>query len=633
VTTISSKGLLKINLNLVFLLLSLLVLASQPANAATATSNSGGVTWQNLGLTLPASKYSFCYDAGLPDNLLVSKLTDAGAGTFNYNLPNGQTTQLNTALFTTCADNGLWYWDDTQHGHVYRYSHTDPNGKIIERLPQFMAKDGSLVAYSLDTSDWRNTKATKAQNHLWITPDGGLTWQERGQNLPGAFVSLVVAPADANALYLMTRTLQTNNDQYICTLYFSNDAGQTWDKRGEFNSSPYSLSPDIFSLQTKTASEDTLLKITRYSSMHEGPAYELSLDGGRTFQERFYYCVYDCAPTYYDKAFYPDFWYGTDGVYQFSLENDGDSANGIYKFDYQLQTFQDLNHPQKLALPDEVQNLFNPQIEPFANNPNNLLLTASTDRNNTASVAWYSSDQGRSWQKLSEGMDQYLISPYAPFTLVGLKKNQLYRIDLPNATKSLTKGVLPSESGTYYKATNHNLTGIFKTYWEQHGGLSQCGYPWTETFREVNPSDGKVYLVQYFERNRFEYHPENAGTPYEVLLGLLGNQLTAQRQAAGEGTFKHFADAHYPAGIYFPETGHNLRNSFKAYWEAHGGLSLYGYPISEEFEEINPDNGQTYIVQYFERNRFEYHPENVGTAYEVELGLLGNNLLRQKGWF
>src|SRR5262249_29825445 len=30
--------------------------------------------------------------------------------------------------------------------------------------------------------------------------------------------------------------------------------------------------------------------------------------------------------------------------------------------------------------------------------------------------------------------------------------------------------------------------------------------------------------VQYFERNRFEYHPENKGTQYEVLLGLLGTQ-------------------------------------------------------------------------------------------------------------
>ena len=35
-------------------------------------------------------------------------------------------------------------------------------------------------------------------------------------------------------------------------------------------------------------------------------------------------------------------------------------------------------------------------------------------------------------------------------------------------------------------------------------------------------SDGKLYLTQWHERARFEYHPENAGTPYEVLLGLLG---------------------------------------------------------------------------------------------------------------
>jgi len=28
--------------------------------------------------------------------------------------------------------------------------------------------------------------------------------------------------------------------------------------------------------------------------------------------------------------------------------------------------------------------------------------------------------------------------------------------------------------------------------------------------------------VQYFERQRFEYHPEYGGTRYEVLLGRLG---------------------------------------------------------------------------------------------------------------
>jgi hypothetical protein len=38
-----------------------------------------------------------------------------------------------------------------------------------------------------------------------------------------------------------------------------------------------------------------------------------------------------------------------------------------------------------------------------------------------------------------------------------------------------------------------------------------------------------VYLAQYFERARFEAHPELAGSPYEVLLGLLGNELLHER--------------------------------------------------------------------------------------------------------
>ena len=38
------------------------------------------------------------------------------------------------------------------------------------------------------------------------------------------------------------------------------------------------------------------------------------------------------------------------------------------------------------------------------------------------------------------------------------------------------------------------------------------------------------YSVQYFERNRFEYHPEFAGTPNEVLLGLLGSEVAQQQR-------------------------------------------------------------------------------------------------------
>jgi hypothetical protein len=37
-------------------------------------------------------------------------------------------------------------------------------------------------------------------------------------------------------------------------------------------------------------------------------------------------------------------------------------------------------------------------------------------------------------------------------------------------------------------------------------------------------SDGQEYTVQWFERARFEHHPEN-DPPYDVLLGLLGVEM------------------------------------------------------------------------------------------------------------
>ena len=52
---------------------------------------------------------------------------------------------------------------------------------------------------------------------------------------------------------------------------------------------------------------------------------------------------------------------------------------------------------------------------------------------------------------------------------------------------------------------------------------------------------------------------------------------------------------------------------------------MYGMPLTEVYDE----NGRP--VQYFERNRFEYHPEQAGTPYEVQLGLLGRDLYSRWG--
>ncbi len=86
---------------------------------------------------------------------------------------------------------------------------------------------------------------------------------------------------------------------------------------------------------------------------------------------------------------------------------------------------------------------------------------------------------------------------------------------------------------------------------------------------------------------------------------------------------------------YYGETGHNLCEPFATYWEANGGLPVFGYPITEAADEFNVDRQDTYWTQYFERERMEHHPALAGSAYEVLLGRLGNEVLLEmdRDWF
>ena len=178
---------------------------------------------------------------------------------------------------------------------------------------------------------------------------------------------------------------------------------------------------------------------------------------------------------------------------------------------------------------------------------------------------------------------------------------------------ALVSAILPSSSSAgpsaYFSQTNQSIGGSFATYFYSHGGVDIFGYPITGEFNQ----GGKT--VQYFERTRMEYNPA-AGEAVE--LGLLGRELTAGRNFAQCSPFS--GDSQH---AYFSQTGHSLSYGFKYYWEHRGGAAVFGMPISEEFSEVNAVDGQTYTVQYFERARFEYHPEFKGTPYETELGLLG----------
>lgn len=176
----------------------------------------------------------------------------------------------------------------------------------------------------------------------------------------------------------------------------------------------------------------------------------------------------------------------------------------------------------------------------------------------------------------------------------------------------------------YYGQTGYSITGPFRQYWEGLGtnAVPVLGYPISGLLVE-KLDDGKLYTVQYYERVRLEWHPENEGNEFEVLYGLLGTHFHKPDPAVARPAAK--------AGErFFPETGHLVRGAFLQKWNTTGGLRVHGYPISEEVREVSPTDGRVYLVQYFQRARFEYHPENVGTPFEILLGMLGRQLYAER---
>lgn len=183
-------------------------------------------------------------------------------------------------------------------------------------------------------------------------------------------------------------------------------------------------------------------------------------------------------------------------------------------------------------------------------------------------------------------------------------------------------GPLNQADNLYFAETAHNLGGRFKQFWQEQAGLPLFGFPISEVFEEDGLS------VQYFERARFEYHPESN----QVELGLVGRLLTAPRLSARPWYFEPvaaFSDT--PNDRYFEATGQVVQGQFKDYWEQNGGLAHFGYPLSHEFLEVDPANGLTYIVQYFERARFQW-PLDPTPSTQVQLGLLGRELALARGW-
>jgi len=187
----------------------------------------------------------------------------------------------------------------------------------------------------------------------------------------------------------------------------------------------------------------------------------------------------------------------------------------------------------------------------------------------------------------------------------------VYVIHAPVAASSLS-GSAFSGDGQLFAPTGKAVRGPFLAYWQANGGLPIYGYPISDEVAEVL-EDGKPYLVQYFERARFEYHPE-LPAPNTIQLGQFGRRLHPLYPAVPD----------CGCGRFFPETGHNIAGDFKGFWEGNGGLSTFGLPITDPVTETLED-GKQYTVQWFERARFELHPELAGPN-NILLGQFGRQV-------
>lgn len=151
----------------------------------------------------------------------------------------------------------------------------------------------------------------------------------------------------------------------------------------------------------------------------------------------------------------------------------------------------------------------------------------------------------------------------------------------------------PISATEYFEENGHPVQGDFLVFFKRYGGVAGLGKPLTAEIRV----DG--WQVQYFEKGRLEYHPENEAA-YRITVGWLGELLHRRRPPLSPHALP-------PAGglnhRYYPQTGHTISGDFLRYFDNYGGSVRFGLPISEPFLS----GGR--LTQDFQSARFFWTPE------------------------
>ncbi len=168
------------------------------------------------------------------------------------------------------------------------------------------------------------------------------------------------------------------------------------------------------------------------------------------------------------------------------------------------------------------------------------------------------------------------------------------------------------EQGEYFSQTGHWVPReILDVYNQSTQPEILYGDP-ISSFFESSPN----LYVQYFQKVRFEIHLDRQpGQRVELTdLGRVMYQFGAGAPVAENSTNCRE----------FPDQGFRVCQAFLEFFDAHGGVAQFGYPIS------NVEVQDNIIVQNFEKARFEWHPHlpindrvqlsDLGTGYFYMIG-------------
>ena len=175
-------------------------------------------------------------------------------------------------------------------------------------------------------------------------------------------------------------------------------------------------------------------------------------------------------------------------------------------------------------------------------------------------------------------------------------------------------GTPPTDERRYFPQRGHWISKDFLNFYLAIPNPEEIyGYPITEAFHDQQSSR----IIQYFERARFELWPEN---PPELRVKLTELGAFFHQEAGQELP----VPPNFPACRLIQETGKQICYAFLDFYDLHGGAAQFGYPIS------NFETQEDLIVQYFQRARFEWHPE-FPTGQRVRITDLGYRYFKKNG--